>query len=132
MSKGELDCKESGVVYDETEQLHMFQKRLRAIKVDRRQALLIFAAAGGAAGLAACGSSNNNSSKTTNNAAPKAPAANASAGAPTTAAAPGAKVLGPGPLPANVKLAANQVFRTNQQNESEPSSHDFNKDLYCG
>ncbi len=129
MSNGELDGQEPGVVYDEAEQLRMFQKRLRAIKVDRRQALLIFAAAGGAAGLAACGSSNNNSTKTTNNAAPKAPAANASAAGGSPVA--GAKVLGPGPLPANVKLAANQVFRTNQQNESEPSSFDYNKDLYC-
>jgi ABC-type oligopeptide transport system substrate-binding subunit len=131
--------------FDEEEQISRFQLRLDAIRVDRRQALQIFAAAGGAAALAACGSSsknNNNTTKTTTNSAPatqaaavaSAPAASGSAAAASTSGSPasgGATKASqtPGPVPAGVKLAANQTFKYNLT--LEPDSHDFNKDLYC-
>ena len=88
--------------FNEAEQIRRFQRRLAALRVDRRQALRIFAAAGGAAALAACGS---------NNGAPATPQSLLPRRAATT---------GNGP---------EQVFRWNL--EVEPASHDFNADLHC-
>ncbi|HLZ68806.1 MAG TPA: peptide ABC transporter substrate-binding protein [Dehalococcoidia bacterium] len=142
-------------VLDEADQLRRFQRNLARVKIDRRVALQVFAAAGGAAALAACGSSNNNKTANApaNNAAAK-PAASAPPAAAATSAAPsgsaaakpaasapaaaatggspsasGASSLEPGPVPAGVKLAADQTFLVNV--EQDASSHDFNKDLYC-
>ncbi|HEY7269905.1 MAG TPA: peptide ABC transporter substrate-binding protein, partial [Dehalococcoidia bacterium] len=131
-------------VLDEADQLRRFTANLARVKIGRRVALQVFAAAGGAAALAACGSSNNNkgSNAPANNAAATQAApsaagtsAPATSGSATTAAgtaapsgSPGAQQVGPGPLPAGVKLAADQTFRWNIENE--PSDLDYNKDLY--
>jgi oligopeptide transport system substrate-binding protein len=134
-------------VLDEADQLRRFVRNLARIKVGRREALQIFAAAGGAAALAACGSSNNNkaSNAPANNAAQPAASNAATAQGTATAAKPaggsataaaggspaagGAANLEPGNVPAGVKLAADQTFKWNA--EQDASSFDFNKDLYC-
>jgi ABC-type oligopeptide transport system substrate-binding subunit len=137
---------EQPLEFDEVEQLERFQRRLDVIKVDRRQALMIFGAVGGAAGLAACGSSNNKNNSNNNAAKPSASAAASSAASAAassaatkaaTAAAGGspaaggtpAAFVGPQKPPASVKVAATQNFR--YAIDQEPSSFDFNKDLYC-
>jgi oligopeptide transport system substrate-binding protein len=144
VSSGQQDDSQE-MQFDEVDQLSRFQRRLDAIKVDRRQALMIFGAVGGAAGLAACGSSNNNKNNN-NTAAPSAAASSAASAAASsaatkaaTSAAPAggspaaggtpAAFVGPQKPPASVKLAATQNFRYAM--DAEPSSFDFNINLYC-
>ena len=106
------------------EQLRLFEERLAAIRLGRREMLRYAAAAGGvsiAAVAAACG--------------PSAPAAPTAAPAqPTTAPAAAAAqpTAAPQPAAAGVNFgAAPGVFRFPAPGPGDALSHDFNFDLYC-
>jgi oligopeptide transport system substrate-binding protein len=112
--------------WDDPEQLHSFEERMRAIRVPRRQMLKIMAAAGGAAAVAACGGGGNNkSSGNTSNSATNSAAAPAATGT----VAPNGAANVPNAGSSSGTLAAVQTF--NDYANFEPLSFDFNKDLYC-
>jgi len=114
------------------EQLRLFEERLAAIRLDRRDMLRYAAAAGGvslAAVAAACGP-----------AAPSAPAqpteAPKPAAAPPPTSAPAAAAAKPTEAPkpaaaAGSVAAAPGVFRYPAGAGRDALSHDFNFDLYC-
>jgi len=106
--------------WEDPEQLRLLHKRFEAVRADRRQFLAIVGAAGGAAAvslaLAACGGSEGEG------------------GGGTTGESEGTQGTGTEstsqPGSAEGELAEEQVFRVNF--ETDPTSHDFNWDLYCG
>lgn len=118
--------------WQDPEQLRLLNARLEAIKADRRQFLKVVGAAGGtsavALAIAACGGSgeeggtssgdgggSSEGSGSTSTEATKSPTDGPSASPPSSE---------------DGELAEEQVFRVNF--ERDPTSHDFNWDLYCG
>src|SRR5690606_845235 len=103
--------------WEDPEQLRLLHKRFEAVRADRRQFLAIVGAAGGTAAvslaLAACGGSEGEEGGGTTD-------ETQSTDAPATSQ----------PGQAEGELAEEQVFRVNF--ERDPTSHDFNWDLYCG
>lgn len=97
---------------NDPQQVDLFRKRSEAAGVSRRDFLKILGAASASAALAAC----------------------APAGAPTGGAgasqAPAAPAAASGSGEGQMVPDAEQVFR--EAFSTEPASHDFNKDLYCG
>lgn len=93
----------------DAKQIDLFWQRSQGAGVNRRDFLKILAAAGSTVALAACAPATVGQPTTGNTAATSAEASSAPAA----------------PVP-----DAEQVFRT--ASDVEPSSHDFNKDLYCG
>ncbi|HET8629256.1 MAG TPA: ABC transporter substrate-binding protein, partial [Thermomicrobiales bacterium] len=138
------------------EQVRLFERRMRAGRMPRRQFLALMGALGGAAALAACGSGAE--TPTSAPAATAAPttgaaaattaptaAATSATGSATSAATTASPAAGASPaaatgstklsnwpndLPQPSDLAADQTWRSYQNDE--PSSFDFNKDLYAG
>ncbi len=133
--------------WEDSEQLRLLNTRLTAIGVSRREFLKVVGAAGGASAvalaLAACGSSSKNtpttaSSASTTTSAPTTssgssggatPAATTSTSSSATPAASSAATAASSAAATTADLAADQTFTMN--NTYEPSSFDFNKDLYC-
>lgn len=94
---------------NDPEQVRLFHDRLRGFNIPRRHFLRLMAATGSAAMLAACGGSGSSGSKTTSN---------SSSGATASKPAPG-------------DLAKDQTYTTTRI-VTDPSSWDFNKNLYNG
>ena len=130
------------VVIDK-EQIRLLEERLRGVGVDRRT-FLKFASAAAAAPmvgtiLAACGGSSSTPTATTAAAAPTATTAAAAPTAPAEATKAIEATKAPEPTkPAaspttstTAALDAKQIIHTIGA-RSDPSSNDFNADLYCG
>src|SRR6185437_7028639 len=129
--------------WEDSEQLRLLNTRLTAIGVSRREFLKVVGAAGGASAvalaLAACGGSSSTPT-TASSASTSAPTTSTGSGgatpAATTSTAGGATPMASSAATAassaaasTADLAAEQTFTLN--NTYEPSSFDFNKDLYC-
>jgi oligopeptide transport system substrate-binding protein len=127
--------------WESKEQLRLLNERLTVIGVDRRKFLKIVGAAGGASAVAlavaACGGSSSTSTTASQStsASTAASSGGTTATSATTASPSAAGAASPVSTTAaattasNVTLAADQTFTIN--NTYEPSSFDFNKDLYC-
>jgi len=129
--------------WESEEQLRMLNERLTAAGVDRRKFLKIVGAAGGASAVALAVSACGGSSSTPTVAPTAATSGGTTATSAATAAATAAATTGAGAASpesttaaattataaSNVTLATDQTFKIN--NTYEPSSFDFNMDLYC-
>lgn len=110
------------------QQVALFEERIRANKMSRRKYLGLLSGLSGTALLAACGAvaTSTPAPATTVPSAPTVGLATVPAGANPTVAA---TTTSAATTAAKEELAADQIFTT--FNTADPSSHDFNKDLYC-
>ncbi|HET9014397.1 MAG TPA: ABC transporter substrate-binding protein [Thermomicrobiaceae bacterium] len=124
--------------WEDAEQIKLLKARLDAINVSRRDFLRVVGAAGGTAAvslaIAACGgSSTTPTTSTTSTTATTT--TGGSTGSTATAAASSASTPTGGAAATSTtttaNLAANQTF-TDGTFTTDPTSFDFNKDLYCG
>lgn len=135
MSISEKDNKLMENWEQDPEQVRLLEKRLKSARISRRNYLGIMGGLAGTAFLAACGAQATSTPAPTTapTAAPTVGLATVASSSSTTAAATTAATTtaaAAATTTAAADLAAEQVFTTFVS--TEPTSHDFNKDLYCG
>jgi len=123
--------------WEDAEQLRLLKTRLDAIKTDRRDFLKVVGAFGGTAAVALAVEACGGTAATATTAPTTATSGGTTSSTTTTttggAATPSGGAAGATPAATTAattaNLAADQTFKIN--NTYEPTSFDFNKDLYC-